>query len=139
MEEVLEFRGISFINDSKSTTVDATLWALNNLTRPVVLIAGGRDKSNDYAAVAELASRKVKSCLVIGEAREKIIRAFSGKFPVKEALSLKQAVETAFKESARGDCVLFSPMCKSFDMFTDYEDRGRAFKSAVKELAAAGD
>lgn len=135
LEEVAEINGIKFINDSKATTVDATIWALKSTPEPVVLIAGGREKGNDYNSIVELAKHKVKRAILIGEAREKIGAAFGGLFPVEEAASLEDAVGMAFLAASAGDRVLLSPMCKSFDMFRDYEDRGRLFKEAVKRLA----
>jgi len=134
MEEVRKVGGVRFINDSKSTTTEATLWALNNLSEPLVLIAGGREKGNEYSAVVELARKKVKAMVVIGEAKEKIKQAFSGAIRVKEAITLEEAVTKAYHLSVPGDCVLFSPMCKSFDMFSDFENRGCCFKKIVGEL-----
>lgn len=136
MEYVAEINRVKFVNDSKSTTVDSTLWALSNTPEPVVLIAGGRDKGNDYAAMLKLARGKIKEMVLIGEARIKMKGAFGSSFNVKEAASLKEAVSIAFSASAGGDCVLFSPMCSSFDMFRDYEDRGRRFKEEVAGLEA---
>ncbi|MCX5695550.1 MAG: UDP-N-acetylmuramoyl-L-alanine--D-glutamate ligase [Candidatus Omnitrophica bacterium] len=135
MEEVLEIKGVKFINDSKSTTTEAALWALNNLSVPVVLIAGGREKGNDYNSVLELARKKVKVAILIGEAKEKIKKAFSGEIRLEEAVTLEEAVKKAYNLAVPGDCVLFSPMCKSFDMFSDYEERGRIFKSLVLKIA----
>lgn len=137
MEEVLKVNGVRFINDSKSTTTEATVWALNNLTGPVVLIAGGREKGNDYAAVLELARGKVKAAILIGEAKERIKKAFGGLINVEEARSLNEAVQKAFGLARSGESVLFSPMCKSFDMFSNYEERGRAFKDLVSGLSKA--
>ena len=134
MEEVLDLRGVKFINDSKSTTTEATVWALNNLNCPVILISGGREKGNDYSKVLDIARRKVKNLVLIGEASDRIHSVFSGVINVSRAGNLKDAVEKAFTLSKGGDCVLFSPMCKSFDMFSNYEERGRAFKSLVGEL-----
>jgi UDP-N-acetylmuramoylalanine--D-glutamate ligase len=134
MEEVLDLRGVKFINDSKSTTTEATVWALNNLSCPVILISGGREKGNDYSRVLDIARRKVKNLVLIGEASDRINSVFSGVINVSRAGNLKDAVEKAFTLSKGGDCVLFSPMCKSFDMFSNYEERGRAFKSLVGEL-----
>lgn len=133
-EEVTSINGVVFINDSKATTVDATIWALRNSKSPVVLIAGGREKGNDYNAISELVRQKVKEMILIGEARGKIRDAFKGMLPVCEAATLEDAVEMAFKKAVKGDEVLFSPMCKSFDMFQDYEERGRLFKIAVRNL-----
>ncbi len=134
MEEVLEFRGVRFINDSKSTTTEATVWALNNLICPVVLIAGGREKGNDYSKVMGVARNRVKAMVLIGEAKDTIRRKLGSVIVSRQADSLKDAVGKAFLLASPGDCVLFSPMCKSFDMFLNYEERGRAFKSAVSGL-----
>lgn len=131
MEEVAEINNIRFINDSKSTTTEATVWALNNLDNPVVLIAGGREKGNDYSAVLGLARKKVKAAVLIGEAKGKIKKAFGASFSLNEAASLDEAVRLAYSIARPGDCVLFSPMCKSFDMFLNYEERGRKFKESV--------
>jgi len=137
LEEVLGVGGVRFINDSKSTTTEATIWALNNLTCPVILIAGGREKGNDYTKVLDIARKKLKSLILIGEARERIGSAFGSAVSVYKADSLKEAVEKAFSLGSPGECVLFSPMCKSFDMFSNYEERGQAFKTAVSQLSKA--
>ncbi|MBN2831018.1 MAG: UDP-N-acetylmuramoyl-L-alanine--D-glutamate ligase [Candidatus Omnitrophica bacterium] len=134
MEEVMDLRGVRFINDSKSTTTEATVWALNTLSCPAILISGGREKGNDYSRVLDIARRKVKNLVLIGEASDRIHSVFSGSINVSRADSLRDAVEKAFNLSKSGDCVLFSPMCKSFDMFANYEERGRAFKALVGEL-----
>jgi UDP-N-acetylmuramoylalanine--D-glutamate ligase len=131
LEIVSDVDGIKFINDSKATTVDATLWALRTVDAPVILIVGGREKGNDYSAIVNAVREKVKHMVVIGETKEKIRRSFQDIVPLEEASSLEEAVEKARQQASRGDCILFSPMCKSFDMFTDYEDRGRKFKSIV--------
>jgi UDP-N-acetylmuramoylalanine--D-glutamate ligase len=135
MEEVLEVNGVRFINDSKSTTTEATVWALNSLSSPVILIAGGREKGNDYSKVLSLARNKVKSAILIGEAKERICEAFKGRVETEFAATLDEAVKTAFNIAPKGSSVLFSPMCKSFDMFSNYEERGRSFKSSVFELS----
>jgi len=137
LEEVRKINGVKFINDSKSTTTEATVWALNNLAGPLVLIAGGREKGNDYGLVLELARKKVKAAILIGEAKEKIKKAFSGNIHLDEAESLEEALNKAYSLARSGECVLFSPMCKSFDMFSDYEERGRLFKSLVSKLSGA--
>lgn len=134
MELVAEINRVKFINDSKATTVDATIWALNNLPQGVVLIAGGREKGNDYGLIAGLIRQKVSKVIVIGEAKEKIKGALSGVSAVEEAQSLQSAVEKAQAAAQPGGFVLFSPMCKSFDMFDNYEHRGASFKSAVLDL-----
>jgi UDP-N-acetylmuramoylalanine--D-glutamate ligase len=133
-EFVAEIKGVSFVNDSKATTVESAMWALESIACPIILIAGGRDKGIDYTIIRGLAKKKVKEVLLIGEAREKIKAAFRGYLPVDEACSLDEAVKSAFAKAKPGDCVLLSPMCASFDMFSDYEDRGRCFKKAVHGL-----
>jgi UDP-N-acetylmuramoylalanine--D-glutamate ligase len=135
MEDVAEINRVKFVNDSKATTIDATIWALKNIPSPVILIAGGREKGNDYSLILELVGKKVKKAVLIGEAKEKIKQAFGGVIPLAEAATLPEAVSLAFQSAEEGDCVLFSPMCKSFDMFTDYEERGRVFKKAVSGLS----
>jgi UDP-N-acetylmuramoylalanine--D-glutamate ligase len=134
MEFVREFKGVEFINDSKATNIDSTVWALNNIRRPAVLIAGGRDKGSDFCSISDLARRKVKLAVLIGEASDRIARAWEGVLPLERAQNIKEAVDLAYAKAKAGDCVLFSPMCKSFDMFTDYEHRGRTFKELVNRL-----
>ncbi len=135
MEEVARINNVVFINDSKSTTVDAGIWALKNVKGPVILIAGGREKANDYAPVIELMREKVKEVILIGEAKERMRAVFGGILSLTQADSLDEAVRLGLSKAAAGDCVLLSPMCKSFDMFLDYEERGRVFKDAVSKLA----
>jgi len=101
---------------------------------PIILIAGGREKGNDYSLIKDLAREKVRAAILIGEAKDNIARAFAGLFPVTEAPTLEDAVSEAFAQANPGDKVLLSPMCKSFDMFSDYEERGRVFKQAVGAL-----
>lgn len=134
-EYVADIAGVRFINDSKATTVEAAIYALENIDRPVVLIAGGKDKGLDYSDILRPARKKIKEVVLIGQAKEKIKKALEAELPVCDARSLQEAVDIAFKKSSPGDCVLFSPMCSSFDMFRDYEERGRVFKEAVLSLA----
>lgn len=134
LEEVAQINSVKFINDSKATTVDATIWALENTLGQVILIAGGREKGNDYSLIANLAKDKIKKAILIGEAKDKIRHAFEGLFALQNAVTLEDAVNAAFVSAKPGDSVLFSPMCKSFDMFRDYEERGRMFKKVVKGL-----
>lgn len=134
MEFVENISGIDFINDSKATTVDSCAWALANLYKPVILIAGGRDKGADFRPIRDLIRRKVKNLILIGEAKEKIKDAYKGITPIIEIDIFKKAVYAARDLANEGDCVLLSPMCASFDMFRDYEERGRVFKEIVKEL-----
>lgn len=134
MEIVAEKDGVKFINDSKSTTVESAIWALKNILEPVIWIAGGRDKGIDYRIIGNLARKKVKKAILIGEAKEKIKEAFKNTVSVEDALNLQEAVTKAYSSASPGDCVLLSPMCSSYDMFSDYEERGRVFKRAVLEL-----
>jgi len=138
MEYVGELRGIEFINDSKSTNAEAGTWALQNVLRPVVLIAGGSDKGLDYTGLKGLIKSKVKNVILIGQMRQKIRKAWEGAAPVEEADSLSDALQKAYRSAERGDCVLLSPMCASFDMFKDYEHRGRVFKEEVRKLIEKG-
>ncbi len=135
LESVAEINNIKFINDSKSTTVDATIWALKNTPSHIILIAGGREKGNDYSIIMDLVRKKVKEVILIGESKERIKDAFKGSLSVGDAYTLEEAVIKAFEKARPGDYVLFSPMCKSFDMFSDYEHRGRVFKKTVYDLA----
>jgi UDP-N-acetylmuramoylalanine--D-glutamate ligase len=135
LEEVAQINEIKFINDSKATTVDATIWALQNIPKPIILIAGGREKGNDYSAIQGLMREKVKEVILIGEAKKKIEDAFKGVISLANASTMDEAVNIAFAKAGPGDYILLSPMCKSFDMFTDYEHRGREFKRAVSDLA----
>jgi len=138
MEEVAVIKGVRFINDSKATTVESAVWALKNIGSRVILIAGGRDKGVDYRVLLAAGRGKVKEAVLIGEAREKIKSALKGSIKVSEAKSLEEAVGLAFAKARAGDCVLLSPMCSSYDMFSDYEHRGRVFKEAVLKLAKGG-
>jgi UDP-N-acetylmuramoylalanine--D-glutamate ligase len=135
MEFVATVRGVEFINDSKATNVNSTWYALESMNKPVVLILGGVDKGNDYQLLAELVKDKVKAIVCMGTDNKKIMQAFKDIVPViVEAESAKKAVNASFKLAAKGDVVLLSPACASFDLFTNYEDRGTQFKAAVKEL-----
>jgi UDP-N-acetylmuramoylalanine--D-glutamate ligase len=134
MEVVAEKDGIKFINDSKATTVESAVWALKNIFEPIIWIVGGRDKGIDYRIIVELARKKVKKAILIGEAKEKIKQAFKDAVSVEDALNLEEAVSRAYSNASSGDCVLLSPMCSSYDMFSDYEERGRVFKKTVLEL-----
>jgi UDP-N-acetylmuramoylalanine--D-glutamate ligase len=135
MEDVAEINKIRFINDSKATTADSAIWALNSISSPVVLLAGGRHKGIDYRVIIDAAKNKVKQIVLIGEAKDKIADCLKGEFPVEMASSLEEAVNKTYGLAKPGYSVLFSPMCSSFDMFTDYEERGRVFKKIVLELA----
>jgi len=134
MEIVRTLNGIDFINDSKATNIEAVVWALRNVTKPAVLIVGGRDKGSDFGRILGLVREKAKAAVVVGEAAARIAAAWQGVVPLQRAASFEEAVRAAFLQARDGDCVLLSPMCKSFDMFTDYEHRGRVFKDLVAQL-----
>jgi UDP-N-acetylmuramoylalanine--D-glutamate ligase len=134
MEEVAQINGVKFINDSKATTADSAIWAISNINAPLILIAGGRHKGIDYKVILGAARNKVKQAFLIGEAKDIIASDLSGGFPVEKVASLKEAVIKSFAQARPGDYVLFSPMCSSFDMFRDYQQRGEAFKRIVLDL-----
>jgi len=135
MEEVEEVNGVKFINDSKATTADSAIWAISNVAGPIILIAGGRHKGINYRVILEAAKNKVKQAFLIGEAKDIIATDLSGAFPIAKVDTLKEAIISAYESAKPGDYVLFSPMCSSFDMFKDYEQRGEAFKKIVLDLA----
>jgi len=135
LEFVREIDGVKFINDSKGTNVGAVLKSLESFDEPIVLIAGGRDKDSDFTIFRQLIKEKVKALVLIGEAKEKIRKAVGDS--IKEVFmedDFKAAVLKAKQAASSGDVVLLSPACASFDMFRDFEDRGRQFKKAVMEL-----
>ncbi|HTY44904.1 MAG TPA: Mur ligase family protein [Patescibacteria group bacterium] len=134
MEYVGQINEVKFINDSKATTVESARWALERINEPVILIAGGRHKGIDYSGILAHAAKKVKAVILIGEAKKKIADALAGKVPLEETDTLEEAVHRAFAKASPGDCVLLSPMCSSFDMFSSYEERGRVFKDIVGRL-----
>jgi len=134
LETVRLINGVLFINDSKSTNIDSAIWALRNLTRPAILIAGGRDKKGDLRSISKLIEQKVKHMVLIGEARQRFYDFFKGIVSLDEAYNFEDAVRIAYGKALPGDCVILSPMCASFDMFDDYEHRGRVFKEIVNRL-----
>ena len=135
MEFVAMVRGVEFINDSKATNVNSTWFALESMNKPTILVLGGTDKGNDYSLIADLVKEKVKAIVCMGVDNKKIIEAFKDVVPViVETDSAKKAVNASFKLATKGDVVLLSPACASFDLFKNYEDRGTQFKNAVKEL-----
>ena len=135
MEFVATVRGVDFVNDSKATNVNSTWYALESMQKSTVLILGGVDKGNDYELIAELVKEKVKAIICMGTDNKKIIDFFGDKVAsIVEADSAKKAVNAAFKLAEKGDVVLLSPACASFDLFKNYEDRGVQFKESVKEL-----
>ena len=135
LEKVLSIGVVLYINDSKATNVDAAWYALECQTRPVVWIVGGTDKGNDYSSLVPLAQEKVKAMICMGLDNSKFHTSFEGIVPeIHDVTSAKDAVELAHKLAAAGDVVLLSPCCASFDLFKNYEDRGRQFKEAVRKL-----
>jgi UDP-N-acetylmuramoylalanine--D-glutamate ligase len=134
MESVAMIRGVEFINDSKATNVNSTWYALESMTKPTVLILGGIDKGNDYSLIKELVQEKVKAIVCMGTDNQKIHEAFDGVVNVVDTASAENAVRTSFELSTVGDVVLLSPACASFDLFRNYEDRGKQFKEAVMSL-----
>ncbi|MEX1063440.1 MAG: UDP-N-acetylmuramoyl-L-alanine--D-glutamate ligase [Balneolaceae bacterium] len=136
LELVSELNGVRYINDSKATNINAVWFALDSYRMPVVLIMGGRDKGNDYLALKEQITEKVHTIIALGEARPGIKKQLGNVVPdFFEAETLEEAVQLACKKAKRGEIVLLSPACSSFDMFENYEQRGDAFKNAVRELA----
>ncbi len=134
LEFVCEIDGVKYINDSKGTNVGAVVKSLESFSEPIILIAGGRDKDSDFTKLRSLVRDRVKALVLIGEAREKIRKALSD---IKETFiedDFKAAIEKAKNTASPGDVVLLSPACASFDMFEDFEDRGRQFKKAAMEL-----
>ena len=135
LEKVLSIKDVLYINDSKATNVDAAWYALECQTRPVVWIVGGTDKGNDYSTLVPLAKEKVKAIICMGVDNEKIHKAFRKVVPqMYDVTSAQDAVKTAHGIAEPGDVVLLSPCCASFDLFKNYEDRGRQFKEAVRNL-----
>ena len=135
MEFVATVRGVDFINDSKATNVNSTWYALESMQKKTVLVIGGVDKGNDYSLIADLVKEKVKAIVCMGTDNNKIVEFFKGMVPVIIVTdSAKKAVTESFKLAEKGEVVLLSPACASFDLFKNYEDRGRQFKDAVKEL-----
>lgn len=135
MEPVAKIKGVQFINDSKATNVNSTWFALESIDKPTILILGGVDKGNDYSLLNELVKEKVKAIICMGTDNRKIHEAF-GDFVslIVNASSADEAVKAAFHFADKGDVVLLSPACASFDLFKNYEDRGIQFKNAVKNL-----
>ena len=135
LEDVLTYRGVRFVNDSKATTVDATLKALASFDRKIVLILGGRDKGADFTLLRRAVRSRVRSGVLIGEAAGKIEAALRGTVPLASAATYREAVRLSFERARSGDVVLLAPACTSWDMFKNFEQRGRTFKSEVRRLA----
>ncbi len=134
LEYVRSVNGVQYYNDSKATNVDAVKRSLESFDSPVILIMGGRDKGGSYTALKELIKKRVKRLIVVGEAGEKILNALGGLTHGEGTSTLEDAVHLAHPAAAPGDVVLLSPGCSSFDMFSDYAERGEVFCKAVGEL-----
>ncbi len=135
LERFLKVHGIEFINDSKATNINSTWYALESMSQPTVWIVGGIDKGNNYSELYELVKSKVKAIVCLGTDNSKIIEAFKGLgIDMVETLSMEDAVRSAYYLAKNGDTVLLSPACASFDLFENYEDRGRQFKNSVRDL-----
>ena len=135
LEYVATVRGICFINDSKATNVNSCWYALESMVAPTVLILGGTDKGNDYSEIAELVNEKVRAIVCMGADNTTILDYFTGKVPIIfDTHSVEDAVNAAYRAAGKGDVVLLSPCCASFDLFENYEDRGRQFKNCVRNL-----
>jgi len=134
LEVVDTIGGVRFINDSKGTNVDATRYALLSFPSSIILIAGGRDKGSDFHSLGELIKERVRGLILLGETQEKLATSWQGLAPITKVATLSQAVKAAYKLAKPGETVLLSPACASYDMFTDFEERGRVFKEEVRKL-----
>jgi UDP-N-acetylmuramoylalanine--D-glutamate ligase len=135
LEYVLTVHGIDFINDSKATNVNACWFALESMSKGVVWIVGGVDKGNDYAELAEIVNEKVKAIICLGENNQNIIDAFKDKVDtIVQASTMSEAVNQSYSLANKGETVLLSPACASFDLFANYEDRGVQFKKSARTL-----
>jgi UDP-N-acetylmuramoylalanine--D-glutamate ligase len=135
LEYVATVKNVRFINDSKATNVNSCWYALQSMKTPVVLILGGTDKGNDYAEIDELVRNNVKGLVFMGLDNAPLHKFFDGKARnIVDVQSMEDAVQAAYNMAAEGDAVLLSPCCASFDLFKNYEDRGRQFKTCVRNL-----
>jgi UDP-N-acetylmuramoylalanine--D-glutamate ligase len=135
LERFLKVHGIEFINDSKATNINSTWYALESMTQPTVWVVGGIDKGNDYSELYDLVKTKVKAIVCLGKDNSKILEAFKNLgIDMVETQSMEDAVRSAYYLAKNGDTVLLSPACASFDLFENYEDRGRQFKHEVRQL-----
>ncbi|MBE9466949.1 MAG: UDP-N-acetylmuramoyl-L-alanine--D-glutamate ligase [Bacteroidetes bacterium] len=135
LEPVIKVHGIEFINDSKATNVNSTWYALETMTKPIVWIVGGIDKGNDYSILSELVRNKVKAIVCLGKDNQKIHKAFADFSEIiVDTYSIEEAVSASYYLAEKGEVVLLSPSCASFDLFENYEDRGRKFKNSVRDL-----
>ena len=135
LERVIKVHGIEFINDSKATNVNSTWYALESMTKPTIWIAGGVDKGNDYSILLSLVKEKVKAIVCLGQQVDSIKNAFSEKgIEIYFVSNMKEAVNCSYSLGNKGDAVLLSPACASFDLFENYEHRGFEFKKSVRNL-----
>lgn len=135
LEMVARVRGVDYINDSKATNVNSCWYALQSITTPLVLILGGSDKGNDYTEIENLAVKKARALIFLGIDNSKLHAFFDGKVAnIEDARSMQEAVDKAYTIALKGDSVLLSPCCASFDLFNNYEDRGNQFKKCVRKL-----
>ena len=135
LEKVARVRGVDFINDSKATNVNSCWYALGSMTTKTVLILGGKDKGNDYTEIEQLVKEKVSALVFLGVDNSKLHAFFDGKVEkIVDCNTMKDAVDQAYHLANKGETVLLSPCCASFDLFKSYEDRGRQFKECVKNL-----
>ena len=138
LELVRRISGVTFYNDSKATNVSAALSSINSFDRPVILIAGGRHKGGDYSPLADAARDRVRNAVLLGESKNILANAFEGLIPFTLAESMTDAVSQAFSSAEKDDVVLLAPACSSFDMFSDYGQRGTVFREAVERLRDGG-
>ncbi len=134
LELVREIDGVKFINDSKATNVDSVWYALRSFDEPIFLILGGQDKGNDYEQIKQLVIEKVVKIYAIGSSADKIFNFFHNSVKVEIKNSMNDVITSAINEAREGEVVLLSPACASFDMFDNYEHRGKAFKEAVNNI-----
>jgi UDP-N-acetylmuramoylalanine--D-glutamate ligase len=135
LEKVAHVRGVEYINDSKATNVNSTWYALQSMKTPTVLILGGTDKGNDYREIEELVLNKARALIFLGVDNSKLHDFFDGKVEIiQDARSMEEAISQAYEIAQKGDTVLLSPCCASFDLFQNYEDRGKQFKDCVRKL-----
>ena len=135
LEFVADVDGVRYINDSKATNVNSTWYALESMTRPTILILGGKDKGNDYTEIEDLVREKVKAIVCMGKDNAKLLDFFGDKVAqIRDTHSISDAVKACAELAEEGDTVLLSPCCASFDLFSSYEDRGRKFKAEVRAM-----
>jgi UDP-N-acetylmuramoylalanine--D-glutamate ligase len=135
LEVVSNVHGITFINDSRATNINAAWYALESINKPIIWIAGGLDSGNDFSILRGLVNKKVKALICLGIDNYHMIGAFRGlDIPITSTQSITEAVELAYVAGVKGDTVLMSPGCASFDLFADFEERGNEFKKAVRNL-----